>query len=100
MDEAGFVFIPYSCALNPCKVHVAFHGCGESKEFLGDEYVKNTGYLEQAGPNEMVVVFPQAHSIPETNISGCWDFWGYTGPDYLTKDGPQAKAIRLMVERL
>jgi hypothetical protein len=46
MDETGFVFIPYNCALKSCKVHVAFHGCGEQKEILGDVYVKNTGYLE------------------------------------------------------
>ena len=48
----------------------------------------------------MVVIFPQAHSIPVTNDSGCWDFFGYSGPEYLTKNGPQAKAIRSMIERV
>jgi hypothetical protein len=58
MDEVGFVYIPYNCALTSCSVHVAFHGCSEQKENLGDIYVKNTGYMEWAGPNNVAVIFP------------------------------------------
>ena len=34
------------------------------------------------------------------NPKGCWDWWGYTGLDYLGKDAPQIKAIWTMVEQL
>jgi len=34
------------------------------------------------------------------NPKGCWDWWGYTGNDYLTKNAPQIAAIWRMVERL
>jgi hypothetical protein len=34
------------------------------------------------------------------NLQGCWDWWGYTGLDFLGKDAPQIAAIWAMVERL
>ena len=34
------------------------------------------------------------------NPQGCWDWWGYTGPDYHTKSGRQIQAVRRMLERL
>ena len=34
------------------------------------------------------------------NPHGCWDWWGYTGLDYLGKDAPQIAAIWAMVEHL
>lgn len=37
------------------------------------------GYLPWADANNIVVVFPQATSNL-LNPKGCWDLWGYTGP--------------------
>jgi hypothetical protein len=34
------------------------------------------------------------------NPKACWDWWGYTGKDFLTKDAPQIAAIWRIVERL
>jgi hypothetical protein len=34
------------------------------------------------------------------NPRGCWDWWGYTGQAYATKDAPQMRAVMAMVERL
>ena len=34
------------------------------------------------------------------NPLGCWDWWGYSGSDYLTRAGPQIKAVRAMIDRL
>jgi hypothetical protein len=45
------------------------------------------------------VLFPQAKASTY-NPEGCWDWWGYTGLDYLGKEAPQIKAIWSMVEQL
>jgi hypothetical protein len=34
------------------------------------------------------------------NPRGCWDWWGYTGAAYHTKDGAQIRAVWAMLERL
>jgi hypothetical protein len=47
----------------------------------------------------LVILFPQV-SASVLNPKGCWDWWGYTGNDYLTKNAPQIAAIWRMVERL
>jgi len=61
--------------------------------------VENTGYLEWAGANNIVILFPQAKANT-FNPKGCWDFWGYTGVDYASNLGVQPHAIKKMVERL
>ncbi|MEX2495386.1 MAG: hypothetical protein WD448_04815 [Woeseia sp.] len=30
----------------------------------------------------------------------CWDWWGYTGPQYATKEGPQIAAVISMLHAL
>jgi hypothetical protein len=34
------------------------------------------------------------------NPFACWDWWGYSGSDYATREGAQVKAVRAMLERL
>ena len=34
------------------------------------------------------------------NPNGCWDFWGYTGQDYYSRDGKQMAAVKMMIDRL
>jgi hypothetical protein len=34
------------------------------------------------------------------NPNGCWDWWGYTGPVYHTRNGAQIRAIQAMLARL
>jgi len=34
------------------------------------------------------------------NPRGCWDWWGYTGTGYATRDASQIRAVMAMVERL
>ena len=45
---------------------------------LNDVFARNTGYLEVAELNNIIVIFPQATSTILTNPKGCWDWWGYT----------------------
>jgi poly(3-hydroxybutyrate) depolymerase len=32
------------------------------------------------------------------NPKGCWDWWGYTGSDYHTRNGVQVRAVRAMID--
>lgn len=113
MDSTGWVYVPDACAKGEqCRVHIALHGCKQGQSYLplkpppggglynGTTFVKNTGYDRWADNNHIVVLFPQAVSIPYLNPNGCWDWWGYTGDDYATRDGVQIRALRAMVDAL
>jgi poly(3-hydroxybutyrate) depolymerase len=52
-----------------------------------------------AASNGIIVLYPQVANST-ANPNGCWDFWGYTGASYLSKDGPQMRAVKAMVDRL
>ena len=62
--------------------------------------VRNTGYDRWADTNRLVVLFPQAVSIPWKNPNGCWDWWGFTDDDYATRDGIQIRSVRAMIDHL
>jgi poly(3-hydroxybutyrate) depolymerase len=99
--DEGMVYVPPSCTEKPgCRVHIALHGCEQSRETVGDDFIKESGYAEIADTNRLVILFPQAKAITGINPQGCWDWWGYTGLDYLGKDAPQIAAIWAMVEQL
>ena len=98
--DEGVVYVPSSCLEEAgCRVHIALHGCEQSKEVVGDAFIKGSGFAELADANRLVILFPQiAASV--VNPHGCWDWWGYTGLDYLGKDAPQISGIWAMVEQL
>jgi len=99
--DEGVVYVPPSCAEQAgCRVHIALHGCEQSREAVGEAFFKESGYAEIADTNRLVILFPQAKTISGINPKGCWDWWGYTGLDYLGKDAPQIAAIWAMVEQL
>jgi poly(3-hydroxybutyrate) depolymerase len=100
MEKRGVAYIPKSCARTAtCRVHIAFHGCAQNRENTGERFIRETGYANWADSNAFVVLFPQAASSP-VNPQGCWDWWGYTGHDYLTRDAPQIDAVFRMLEHL
>jgi len=99
--DEGVVYVPPSCRSEPgCRVHVALHGCRQSRESVGDSFIEDTGFAEIADTNRLVILFPQAKAISGINPEGCWDWWGYTGLDYLGKEASQISAIWGMVEHL
>ena len=74
---------------------------------VGNKFYGNAGYNNWADSNNILVLYPQVnisgfppHPMSPSNLGGCWDWLGYTGPDYATKAGPQMKAIMAMVNRL
>jgi len=100
LDDVGAVYIPQSCMEKKgCRVHIAFHGCAQSREAVDDAFVKGSGYNRWAATNRLIVLYPQV-SKSAANSRGCWDWWGYTGPEFLTRDAAQVKAVRAMLARL
>lgn len=100
MDDKGAVYIPKACREHAgCRIHVAYHGCAQNRSKVGDAFIKKTGFARWADTNDLIVLFPQTISLP-FNPQGCWDWWGYTGPQYLTNKAPQIVAIYRMLEAL
>ena len=111
MDDTGFVYFPQACRAGGCRVHVAFHGCRQGREAVGDAYARHAGYNRWADANRIVVLYPQVVARygwrpwpwPGSyvfNPNGCWDWWGYSGVDYHTKRAPQIRAVKAMLDRL
>ncbi len=101
--DTGFLFVPRECAAGqPCRLHVAFHGCRQGIGFLGRTFARQTGYNRWADTNRIVVLYPQVKASTSwpVNPRGCWDWWGYSGADYAAKRGAQLSAVRLMLEAL
>jgi len=100
MEDRGVAYVPAACAESTtCRVHVAFHGCQQNRANTGEVFIRESGFANWADSNAMVVLFPQAASQP-INPQGCWDWWGYTGHDYLTRDAPQIRVVYKMLEQL
>jgi hypothetical protein len=101
--DFGYLYIPSNCKKNKtCQLHAVFHGCLQSAQFLGNEFVKGAGYNEWAESNNIIVFYPQIKSskMSPMNPKGCWDWWGYTDQNYANKNGPQISAIKHMVDKI
>ena len=104
LADSGVVYVPPACRPTArgsagCRVHVSYHGCAQSRAEVGDAYIAGTALAQWADTNRLIVLFPQVRSGP-TNPQGCWDWWGYTGKEFLTRRAPQIIAVRRMLERL
>jgi poly(3-hydroxybutyrate) depolymerase len=111
MADSGFAYVPRACETERCRVHVAFHGCRQSVEAIGEQFVRQAGYNRWADTNRLTVLYPQTiaryglgfrSASPSFiyNPRGCWDWWGYAGPQYHTRSGAQIRAVKAMVDRL
>jgi hypothetical protein len=108
LAETGYAYVPEPCAaLEPCRVHIALHGCRQNHDAIGDRYVEHAGYNPWADANHLIILYPQTIATdPLTNFGtplnpyGCWDWWGYTGFNYAVKAGPQIATIKAMLDRL
>lgn len=115
MAREGQVFVPAICATQPCRVHVALHGCLQGiDDAVFDNFVRESGYAEWASSLGLVVLFPRVTALKAFeryfdavgNPAGCWDWWGYTNSGigsfrrYATHEAPQMQAIVKMVDSL
>jgi poly(3-hydroxybutyrate) depolymerase len=109
LDDKGYLFLPARCSQGTrCRVHVALHGCKQGVSQVQDQFVVHAGYNDWADTHDTIVLYPQVVASMPTwfawwrpiNPNGCWDWWGYTGPNYAVKSATQIAAIVAMVERL
>lgn len=102
MADDGYAYVPNVCETERCRVHVAFHGCRQGAATIGERFVREAGYNRWADSNRLIVLYPQviARYWWIYNPRGCWDWWGYTGTAYATRDASQIRAVMGMVERL
>ncbi|MDX1571844.1 MAG: PHB depolymerase family esterase [Xanthomonadales bacterium] len=100
MDEA-FLFVPPGCGDQDasCRLHVVLHGCAQSSATVGDAFASQSGYLPWAEANRIVLLFPQVRASA-ANPYACWDWWGYTGPDYLYRGAVQMEGVLDLVRQL
>jgi len=97
----GWIYIPEVCALGQqCKLHIALHGCQMNPEYIQDQFAVHAGYNEWAESNGIVVLYPQSAKIAGDNPYACWDWFGFTGKNYVTKGGAQMAALRAMIRQL
>ena len=107
-DEA-YLYLPRACRELACRIHVAFHGCRQSAAQIGRRFIDGAGYNGWADNNRIIVLYPQ--TVPRHGLAfgsrqwlnnpfACWDWWGYSGSAYHTRDGLQIKAVRAMIGRL
>lgn len=101
MKDRGVAYLPTACRSGTasCRVHIAFHGCGQNIAATGDAFIRGSGFANWADRNALIVLFPQAAASP-MNPQGCWDWWGFTGRAYLTRDAAQIGTVFRMLERL
>lgn len=104
LSDVGYIYVPYACQSEECRLHVAFHGCRQNVDAKGDERVhddviRDAGYNHWAASNRIVVIYPQA-TVSEGNPMACWDFWGYSGDEWRTRHGVQMRAIAAIIDQL
>jgi poly(3-hydroxybutyrate) depolymerase len=110
LAPTGYAYVPEACARSAgCRLHVAFHGCLQNTDTIGDAFIRHAGYNEWAEANRITVLYPQAAAVTSQvagievdwpNPMGCWDWWGFTGKDFARKNGRQISAINAMIDRL
>jgi poly(3-hydroxybutyrate) depolymerase len=106
LDTTGYIYQPAKCqpgavGSTNCHVHVNFHGCTQGASSIGTQYVSNSGLNEWAEANNIVIVYPQVTSNDlQDNPNGCFDWWGYAGSNYASKQGVQMVFIESIVAYL
>lgn len=102
LSDVGAVYVPANCQKGEeCALHVAFHGCMQSREDIGDDYLKKLGLNEWAEGNNIIVFYPQVtKNYSLGNPNSCWDWWGYTGSEYTTKNSVQMSIVYKMIQDL
>ncbi len=100
LAKTAFAYIPKRCAAGePCRLHISFHGCKQHFASVGDAYLTQTGLNQYADSNDLVILYPQA-AASAFNPHGCWDWWGYTGEQYISNKAPQLQAVMLLASHL
>ncbi len=101
MHIDGYAYIPAVCRLKnkSCDLHIALHGCFQTPDDIEDTFLTQAGYNNWGEANGIVILYPVvARSF--FNSKSCWDWWGYTGSNYLTREAPQIQSLLKMIQHL
>ncbi|HET6804470.1 MAG TPA: PHB depolymerase family esterase [Frateuria sp.] len=93
LADEGYLYLPPSCAAGkPCGLLVALHGCKQNAQAVGEAFVRDAGFNRWADAYDVAVLYPQTRaSFAPLNPQACWDWWGYSGADYDTREGVQLR---------
>ena len=111
ISQFGYIYIPTKCIdqLNKinqtnqtiCDLHISFHGCLQNLELINNSYASNSGFNDWGEENNIIILYPYIkQSNDPFNPNGCWDWWGYTGLDYVFKTGYQMQFIKSIIDKL
>lgn len=101
LADEGYLYVPPQCENGGCGLLLALHGCQQSATQIGSVFVEGAGFQRWADSAGVVVLYPQtAASMIPLNPKACWDWWGYSGSNYDTREGPQIKALMAFVDAL
>ena len=94
LSGSAWLLVPPQCtaAESGCGLHLVLHGCGQAHAQVDMQFINMGGYVPWAMANDIVLAFPQVEPSA-VNPLACWDWWGYTGGDYLTRSGAQMKFL-------
>jgi len=92
--DTAVLYVPPACANGEraCALHLVLHGCAQSTAQVGMAFIEQSGYLDWAASNDIVMAFPQV-AASAVNPYACWDWWGYTGSNYLERSAPQMQLL-------
>jgi poly(3-hydroxybutyrate) depolymerase len=102
LADKGYLYLPPSCAAGrPCGLLVALHGCKQNADAVGEAFVRDAGFNRWADAYDVAVLYPQARaSFAPLNPQACWDWWGYSGTGYDTRQGMQLRWLVAAVRAL
>jgi poly(3-hydroxybutyrate) depolymerase len=95
LASTGYLYVPPDCAAGKrCGLLVAFHGCKQNADAVGQAFVKDAGFNRWADVYDVVILYPQTRaSFAPLNPQACWDWWGYSGSNYDTRQGVQPRWV-------
>ncbi len=101
LGEVGYLYVPDACRSQTCGLHVVFHGCEMNVDAIDERLVGLTDWHQAADAAQVVVLYPQTKaSFVPLNPKGCWDWWGYTGSQYDTRDGAQVRWLQSVFKQI
>lgn len=101
LAEVGYLYVPPQCESESCGLLLAFHGCLQNADKVGEAFVREGGFNRWADAYGVVVLYPQTRaSFAPLNPNACWDWWGYTGADYDLRSGAQIQWLARALDAL
>lgn len=95
----GHAYIPKACLDESCPALIMLHGCLMSPTILGEQFINGTELNDWAEGNNLIIVYP-ATTRSVGNPNGCWDWFSYTGKDFLSRKAPQIVFLNQIIQRL